>query len=407
MRVIFLNRFYWPDEPATAQLLTDLAEAQAARGLDVTVIASHPGNPRVPRNEVHRAVSIIRVGSSRSKSRGVAAKAVDFATFHLAAVIRLFLEVRRGDCVVAMTDPPLLGVGVAMVAALRGARLVHWAQDIYPELAIELSGQRWLRFFRPLRDWAWRRADMCVTLGADMASVLATAGVPPEKIAIAPNWAPAGVKSTPLSAAADLRREWKFEGKFVVAYSGNLGRVHDLEPVLSLAEAMRGDERVAFIFIGTGAQRLSLQALARQRGLSNVQFHPPQPRTRLAETLAVGDVHFVTVLPGCERYVYPSKLAGIAAVGRPVIFIGPRNCELARVVREGGFGRAYERSEISGLAAEIRGLADDPALCAQLAGRAQSFSRDNGGLAETVTRWVGLLNGAQACDRPAKDVSST
>ena len=29
-RVIFVNRFYWPEEPATAQLLTDLAEGLAA-----------------------------------------------------------------------------------------------------------------------------------------------------------------------------------------------------------------------------------------------------------------------------------------------------------------------------------------------------------------------------------------
>ena len=35
--VHFVNRFYWPDEPATAQLLTDLAEACQGRGRAETI----------------------------------------------------------------------------------------------------------------------------------------------------------------------------------------------------------------------------------------------------------------------------------------------------------------------------------------------------------------------------------
>ena len=39
-RLVFLHRYYWPEEPATAQLLTDLAEALAAHGHAVTIIMS-------------------------------------------------------------------------------------------------------------------------------------------------------------------------------------------------------------------------------------------------------------------------------------------------------------------------------------------------------------------------------
>ncbi len=41
-RAIFLNRFGWPEEPATAQLLADLSASLAAAGSEVTVIASRP-----------------------------------------------------------------------------------------------------------------------------------------------------------------------------------------------------------------------------------------------------------------------------------------------------------------------------------------------------------------------------
>ena len=83
-RLIFVNRYYWPDEPATAQLLTDLAEGLAARGRRVAVIASHDGNPETPRREIHRGVEIIRVTATRWGQRRMAAKAIDYATFALA-----------------------------------------------------------------------------------------------------------------------------------------------------------------------------------------------------------------------------------------------------------------------------------------------------------------------------------
>ena len=397
MRVIFINRFYWPDEPASAQLLTDLAEACATAGRDVTVVTSHPGDPGVLRRETRHGVHIERVRSSRARHSGLAGKAADFATFHAGALWRLFTLARRGDAVIAMTDPPLLGVGVWLVAAVRGARLFHWVQDIYPELAIELTGHRWLAVLRPLRNLAWRRAAGCVTLGADMAAVLAAAGVAEKKIRIIPNWPPIGLGPPPPAAITVLRAEWNLAGKFVVAYSGNLGRVHDLEPVLAVAEAVRSDQRIAFLFIGSGAQRAALEAGAARRGLDNVQFRPPQPRALLATALALADVHLVTLRPGCERYVFPSKFYGVAAVGRPVLFIGPRDCELAQLVTGRGLGRAFDRTETFAMAVAVRALAASPADCARFGAAAAHFAAEGGGLASAVERWLALIDPAQAC----------
>ena len=402
MRVIFLNRFYWPDEPATAQLLADLAEGLAARGHDVTVIASHPGRPEVSRAETRRGVRIARVAGTRWAGAGLAGKAADFATFFAGACWRLLFTARRGDTVVSLTDPPLIGVGVWPVAGMRGARLVHWVQDIYPELAMELGGYRWLRVLRPLRNLAWRRADRCVTLGSGMAAVLAEAGVAAEKIRVIPNWAPAGLAPAPAEIADPLRAEWGLAGRFVVAYSGNLGRVHDLDPVLALAEALRDTPSVVFVFIGGGAQRAPLEAEAARRGLPNVLFHPPQPRARLAESLALGDAHLVTLRPGCERYVFPSKLYGAAAVGRPVIFIGPPGSEFARLVAERGFGRAFARTDLAALAAFVRGLAADRAAVVRLGKAAAQFSTDTGGADAALARWLAALAppGLAAASRP-------
>lgn len=366
MRLLFLNRVYWPEEPATAQLLTDLAEALAARGHHVTVLTRRPREPAA-RTEQRHGVRIVRLRTTRLAQAGVIGKALDYLTFLFAVSRALRREVTRDTTVIAMTDPPLLAIVAARAKAARGGRLIHWVQDIYPELAVELSGQRSLNFLRRPRDRAWRSADACVTLGADMAGVLRAAGVSDRRIHVVPNAAPAGLQPQPPAAGQELRAAWGLLGRFVVQYSGNLGRVHDLAVVLQVAELLRGRPEIVFLFVGAGARRAPLEAEARRRNLANVRFMPPQPRAKLAASLAVGDVHLVTLRPGCEQLVFPSKLAGIFAAGRGVIFIGPPQCEVARQVRASGAGLVFSAAQPAAIAASIETLARSPHEVGRLA----------------------------------------
>jgi len=230
-----------------------------------------------------------------------------------------------------------------------------------------------------------------VALGQEMAFFLRVHGVRHERVTIIPNWAPAG---TEIATPADVRARrvvWDVADRLVIAYSGNLGRVHDLAPVLEVAAALREEREFVFLFIGGGAQRAELaQAVADQK-LPNVRFLPAQPREKLAASLAAADLHLVTLRPGCEALVFPSKLYGIAAAGRPVVFIGPADCELARLVRDRGMGIARPREDIAGLAGELRRLRDDPAALAAAGGAAAAFSRTAGRVGHGLDAWESWL----------------
>ena len=67
MRLVFVNRFYWPETPATAQLLTDLAEALARAGEEVHVVTSQGG--ALPPRESRHGVTIHRVRGTRWSAR--------------------------------------------------------------------------------------------------------------------------------------------------------------------------------------------------------------------------------------------------------------------------------------------------------------------------------------------------
>lgn len=394
MRLVFVNRFYWPETPATGQLLTDLAEGLAQRGHTVEVITSRAA-PTAPTTESKNSVRIHRVRGTRlSGNAGLIGKALDFATFYLLASAKCCRLARRDSTVVALTDPPLLGVGIGIAARMRGARFVQWVQDIYPEIASTLAKTRLPQLLAPMRNHAWRDADACATLGTDMARRLEAAGVPAARIAVIPNWALAGTSEAATRDVDALRREWELLGRFVVLYSGNLGRVHDLFPVLDLATALREQRDIAFVFVGDGAQRGALEALARQRALSNVIFQPPQPRQKLAAVLALADLHLVTLRADCADLVFPSKLYGAAAARRPILFFGPPDCEVARLVRSHAMGITASRDTLAPAARRVSELAANPAERAELGRNAAAFAQANDRSA-AIERWSSVLASLQ------------
>jgi len=389
-RLIFINRFYWPDEPATSQLLTDLAEQLAAHNHEVLVITSKPQLGNNPATEQHHGVTILRVGSSRLGKANSISRVLDFTSFMFGALWRMFRVTRRTDTVIFMTDPPLLGTVGWPLVGLRHARFIHWIQDIYPEIAIELTGQRWLAWLKPWRNWSWRKASCCVTLGSDMAKVVAAAGVPKARSKIIPNWPPSGLKSPPAQEIELRKQDWGLAGKFVALYSGNLGRVHDLQPIVETAALLKDATNIAFVFVGDGVQLAALRSFVRHHNLTNVHFFPPQPREQLAVTLAQGDVHFVTLRQNCENYVFPSKLYGIVAAQKPIIFIGPLASGLAEIVRKGNLGHSFDPDQIQEIGAALIHLRDDWADHRRLSLAAGVFAQNND-LPHALQNWLTLL----------------
>jgi glycosyltransferase involved in cell wall biosynthesis len=346
--VVFINRYFHPDHSATSQIASSLAFDLARRGWDVEAVTSRQlyDDPRAALpSSGSGGVRITRVRSTRFGRAGLAGRAIDYASFYLAAFVMLLRRCRPGVVVVAMTDPPLISVIAGLAVALRGGVLVNWLQDLFPEAA-EVMGFRLARLTRAARNWSLRRAGTNVAIGELMRARVETI-VPREAhsasaAVVIHNWALA--EEQPV---ADLGPA------FVAGYSGNLGRAHD---VATIAAAIRRMPDVSFTFTGGGARRGEVAALP------NVTLRPYEPIESLAQSLASFDVHLVTLIPAAEGLIVPSKFYGIVAVGRPVIFVGARDGEVARLIEESGCGLVVQSGRPDDLVDAVRRLRDDPAL---------------------------------------------
>jgi glycosyltransferase involved in cell wall biosynthesis len=403
--LIFVNRFFHPDHSATSQMLSDLVSGLDACGHDVRVITSRqlydaPGERLLARETVG-GVEVFRVWTSRFGRGKLIGRAIDYATFYVSAAFTLWRLAQAGDIVVANTDPPMLSVVVAPIARWRGAQLVNWLQDLFPEVAETVGlDRRQLPGFvygalRVLRNRSLRAAAMNVSIGDRMAERITALGVQPDRASIIHNWADGGLIEPVAPADNALRREWGLDGKFVVGYSGNLGRAHDystlLDAIMRLEGAPSEAPEILWLFVGGGVLHGAFASELRARVLKSVLFKPYQPRGLLAQSLSAADVHLVCLRPELEGLIVPSKFYGIAAAGRPTIFIGDRDGEIARIVRRRNLGFAVNQGDGVELAARVLALARDPDLCREIGARARKVYEDKFEKQIAIDRWESLL----------------
>lgn len=235
-------------------------------------------------------------------------------------------HVQKDDKVLMVTNPAPMVPLMARLKKKVGFELNILVHDVFPEntrpagLKLPLYG-----VFKHIFDRAYSKADQLIVLGRDMANVLeqkikdSLKGNVSPKITIIENWADIdNIKPQPFP-----------EGKIIIEYAGNIGRVQGLENVM---DKLPGD--VEFHIYGTGAMEEKLKS----RKQKNVFFHGPYFRSQQNAILAACDIALVTLQDGMYGLGVPSKTYNILASGRPILFLGPKNSEIDLLVRENGIG---------------------------------------------------------------------
>ena len=398
-RVFFVNRYYAPDESATSQMLTDLAEGLAGSGIEVEVFCSRQlygdAGAALPSQEVLRGVRVRRGATTRFGRHSLIGRWLDYSTFYLCSAFYLLARVRRGNVLVVNTDPPLLSLIGWLVARCNSASLVNWLQDLYPEVATRLAASPIPRpveaLIRAVRDRSLATARINIVLGTRMREYLIGRGIAATRISICENWADESRLHPLASARSELRARLGLRDSFIVAYSGNLGRAHDATTILEAACALESDPGVTFLMVGGGTGMRSLKMQVSARGLTNCRFAPYQPREGLSDSLAAGDVHLVSLRPELEGLIVPSKLYGVLAAGRPVVFIGHPDGELAQLVALAGIGFSVGSGDSAGLCRALRALRDDETARVRMGARARELFEERYTRAAAVARWREVL----------------
>ncbi len=351
VKLVVLCPHFTPDTAPTGEVMTRIVGELAALGHELHVVTSlpwyrdhriEPGwGGRLARRERTAWGSIVRVHPFPGvDKRSIARRAVGFAGFSVLAGLAGLVagrSIRRADGVLAMSPPLTLGLTGWVVHLLRRGPLVFNIQDVFPDAAIEtgaITDRRLIAAARWLERVSYRRAAAVTVLSDDLADNL-RAKLPADdrhRVRVIPNFVDL-VAITPMDRMTAYRAELGLGAEPVVMYAGNVGFSQSLELLL---EAARRMPAVSFVVNGGGSARSELETAA--AGLANVRFGDHQPRERISEVLATGDVHVVPLRRGLAAVSVPSKTYSILAAGRPILAAIDPDTEVPRLIERAGCG---------------------------------------------------------------------
>lgn len=338
-RLTVISQVYPPDPAAVGQHMADVAEAMAQRGWRVTVFTSARGyedpSIRYPLHEQRRGVHVRRFRWSSFGKRSIAVRLAAQSLFMLQACTVSLLS-QRPDVILASTSPPFAGFFAAVLAWLRGARLVWWVMDLNPDQMIAAGkiGPHSItaRVFNAMNKFTLSKAARVIALDRFMEKRLQPSGNVSAKGIVIPPWAP---DEKSLAATQEgikaFRQLHGLTNKVVVMYSGNHALQHPLDTLLATAGELKADDRFMFVFVGGGAGKATVEQRIRS-GAKNIISLPYQSLETLGNSLQSADLHVVSMGQDMVGIVHPCKIYGLLAIGKPIVLFGPEESAAGEIL---------------------------------------------------------------------------
>jgi len=361
MRLLIVSQYFWPE----SFRINDLAHCLREQGETVTVLTGIPNYPegeifdgysfKSPIRQSWNDIEIIRVPLMPRKRGRAVQLIVNYLSFILFGATFGAFRLRRKpvDAIFVYGISPILQAIPAIVLKwIKGAKLVIWVQDLWPE-TLEATGfvknKAVLKIIGWVVRWIYHRADVVMVQSRAFIEPVSKL-CPTERIVYYPNSAEDIFSSEKIEdecAVSDLD-QW-----FSVVFAGTLGTAQALDVILDAAEQVRDERRIRFFLIGHGSRAEWVRSEVVRRGLDNVVLPGRFPVDRMPAIYKKASVLLVTLTDSpIFAQTIPSKVQSYLAAGKPIL--GCINGEGARVIVEAEAGLTCDAMDATALASNIR-----------------------------------------------------
>ena len=248
----------------------------------------------------------------------------------------------RSAPVLVFSNPPITIWVCWLLNRLTGLRYAVMVHDIYPDtlerMKIVRPSNPVARLWRYANRLAYERAEVVMTLGHHMANHIIRQFDPAKtsagELLVVEPWADEN-RFEPI----EKNNNWFAANhqqidKLTIMYSGNMGRGHDIESILTASEAFGDEVNVKFMFIGAGPKWEIIADYIDANLPKNISLLPWQSEDDLPFTLATADLGVVSLEKELTGLAVPSKAFSFLAAGVPIIAICEPDTELADAIRE-------------------------------------------------------------------------
>ncbi len=341
MKILLITQVFYPDTVSVSQHLWDLAEHLQKNGHEITVFSSkypyEDKNVKYSTFEEVNDIKIFRINQSKLGKENAFFRIIDFFTFSFNISLKL-LFIKRGkyDVILGTTVPPLLSFLGILISKFNKISFYYWVMDLQPELSIASdlikSDSFAAKFFTAIGNYSIKNSKKIISLDKFMTEYLIGRGAQKSNIYTIPVWPVIDKIYEGERKDNPFRIENNFQDKIVIMYSGNHAYVHPLDTLLRVANLLKDDSRFLFVFVGGGVRKKDVTNFKVLNKLGNIVQLPFQPRENIHNSLGSSDIQVVIMGENQVGFTHPNKIYGAMYVGKPVLYIGPKESHVADIL---------------------------------------------------------------------------
>ena len=372
MKILVACQYYAP-EPFR---ISDICEALAEQGNDVTVVT---GTPNYPEGEIYPgyekgARSDEVIGGVRvhrcpliPRKSGAVYRFLNYYSFAWSS--RRYLREMKEDFDVVFVNqlsPVMMAEGALAWAKRNHRRCVLYCLDLWPESLLAGGigqGSPIYQLFLRISRRIYRSADGILVSSRGYAEYFR------EKFQIE------NVRYLPQYAEdlfGELPQPTEEKQTVDFLFAGNVGSGQSVETIVEAARLLKNERTIHIHIVGGGISLEKCRILA--EGLPNITFYGRQKLEQMPRYYAMADVFLVSLMKDpVLSMCLPGKVQSYLAAGKPVV--GAIDGEAARVIREAECGMCAPAEDPETLAELIRRMAAQPELRKQYGENARRYYR--------------------------------
>lgn len=330
MKILFLTDNFPPEVNAPATRTYEHGKEWVEAGAEVTIITCNPNFPqgkiyegyhnKLKQVEYIDGMRVIRVWSYMSANQGFLKRTLDYISYSvMSSLIGLF---ERTDIIIATSPQFFTTWSGWFLSKLKRKPWIFELRDLWPESIATVGAMskesKLFKFLEKIELGLYRSANIVIPNTPAFKDNLIFRGIPAEKMHIIANGANLELFDSTRKNVA-LKKELGITENFVVGYIGTHGLAHSLDFIIeSIASADFKD--IHFLFIGDGAEKEKVKAIAASNQLKNVTFLDPIPKEQIPDYLAFIDASLVPLKKSDTfKTVIPSKIFEACAMSKPII----------------------------------------------------------------------------------------
>lgn len=367
-RIWLISEYYYPVVVTTGYYVTEIAEYLAKKGKDVGVICTNntyyeSDTISSVEHEFHNGVEIFRALDKKITKNNLVKRALRLFLSSISLYKLAKKHIKEGDEVIVLTNPAFMMLFMPKVRRLTGCRYHILVHDIFPENLVSIgkfSNQSLV--FKCLKkkfDKAYAAADSCISIGCDMTEVIKAKTNNSKPITKITNWADIDDVYLKNKKETRLYAEYKEELKdnVVFMFAGNLGNAQGLDNYLE-AIKLTSNSNTRFLFVGAGAKSEDIKNFSKIN--DKVVFAGFRNRSEQNDFLNACDIGVVTLADGMFGLGVPSKSYNLMATGKPILYIGESDSEIAYCINKYNIGWVVEPNNPQALKIIIDTIVEHP-----------------------------------------------